>query len=129
MKSFKNELKDTNKMLSIEKKMKEEIIGEEDYKFLIKQADQGVPRAYYILGRIDLLQKEDEASAMKWFELLLKHGNQYVLFSAANFFASFDDLYIDQAMRFLKRAAWRQHPIAKRMLKFMKEHPFELPKA
>ena len=47
MKSFKNELKDTNKMLSIEKKMKEEIIGEEDYKFLTKQADKGIPRALY----------------------------------------------------------------------------------
>ena len=129
MKNYKTDSKKCFKMLDIEKQVTKEKIGEKDINLLLELADEGTPRAYFILGKIELIQNNNEAKAMEWFDLVLQKGNQFVLFSAANFFASYDDLYIDQAMKFLRRAAWRQHPIAKRMLKFMKEYPFKLPEA
>ena len=129
MENYKTDSKKCFKMLDIEKQVTKEKIGEKDINLLLELADEGTPRAYFILGKIELIQNNNEAKAMEWFDLVLQKGNQFVLFSAANFFASYDDLYIDQAMKFLRRAAWRQHPIAKRMLKFMKEYPFKLPEA
>lgn len=48
---------------------------------------------------------------------------------ASGIFAFLGDEFYDWSMKCLKRAAWRQHPIAKRMYKTMKENPYKFPEA
>lgn len=108
----------TNDKLTIEEK---EFIGD--------KASSGSPIAEFTYGLYYLLNENDEKTAEEWWNKFFNHSNGDALWVASGIFAYLGDEYYDWSMKCLKRAAWRQHPIAKRMYKDMKEHPFKFPEA
>jgi|GEM_PF-4319846 len=129
-------MKNTTKLTSeidliirIEKKLGRENLSQEEVKFMVDSANSGVPRQMFNYGVYLYLMNHDEQESRSWFNKTLKKMNGYGLLRCSGVLAGLGEEWIDDSMRFLRRAAWRQNPIAKRMLKEMKEHPFGFPKA
>ena len=101
----------------------------EESDFIKGQAKTGSPLGEFIYGLYYLLNQNDEKSAEEWWNKFFYHSNGDALWVASGIFAYLGDEYYDWSMRCLRRAAWRQHPIAKGMLKDMKEHPYKFPEA
>ena len=101
----------------------------EEIGFIKKEADGGSPLAEFIYGLYYFLNERDLASAEKWWNKFFYHSNGDALWVASGIFAFLGDEFYDWSMKCLKRAAWRQHPIAKRMYKTMKENPYKFPEA
>lgn len=116
-------------LFEIESKLGKESLTNEELSTMKKQAEKGSPRWEFVWGEIELFEFNSEKNAIEWFEKALKHMNGTGLLRCSEILASIGDEWADLSMRFLKRAAWRQNPIAKGMLKQMKENPFELPQA
>ena len=109
-------------------KTTEKLTIEESY-FIKGQAETGSPLGEFIYGLYYLLNQNDEKSAEEWWNKFFYHSNGDALWVASGIFAYLGDEYYDWSMKCLRRAAWRQHPIAKGMLKDMKEHPYKFPEA
>ena len=92
-------------------------------------AEDGTPRPELLYGIYLFLGLNDLKTAEEWWEKFIKHANGLILFEASGIFAYLGDEFYEWSMRCLRRSAWRQFPIAKRMLKQMKEHPFKFPEA
>ncbi len=106
-----------------------EALSEEETTFLKDFANTGSPRGEFIYGLYLLLHQNNESEAEVWWNKFFYHSNGFALWRASGIFAYLGDEYYEWSMKCLKRSAWRQFPIAKRMLKEMKEYPFEFPKA
>ena len=104
-------------------------LSEDEVSFLKEKAENGSPRYEFLYGLYFLLDRQDEKTASVWWEKCLKHANSEALWKYSGIFASLGDEYYEWSMRFLRRSAWRQHPIAKRMLKEMKKNPYQFPEA
>ena len=94
-----------------------------------EEAEQGTPRAEFDWGLIQIYCFNDVKNAQEWFDKCLKHMNGDGLLRCSGIFANMGDEWIDYSIKYLKRAAWRQNPIAKRMIIKMKECPFKYPEA
>ena len=116
-------------LVKIERKIGKEILTKDELEIMRKEANQGAPRWEFNWGLIELFEFNNEKIAIEWFEKTLKHMNGYGLLRCSGILASIGDEWADMSMRYLKRAAWRQNPIAKRMLKYMKEYPYQFPQA
>ncbi len=101
----------------------------EESDFIKGQAETGSPLGEFIYGLYYLLNQNDEKSAEEWWNKIFYHSNGDALWVASGIFAYLGDEYYDWSMKCLRRAAWRQHPIAKGMLKDMKAHPYKFPEA
>jgi len=129
LKKLELELKEMSK---IEKKVGIENLTNEETNFLLEQIKEGVPRANIIYGQYLLFEKGQKEEAIEQFNLFLKNANGLALFFGSEIFAKMsndDEEWIEWSMKCLRRSAWRQFPIAKMMLKDMKEHPFKFPEA
>ncbi|MCR4562864.1 MAG: hypothetical protein K5694_06670 [Bacilli bacterium] len=93
------------------------------------KAEGGSPRYQFDYGLHFLFDKQDEKTASTWWEKCLKHANGEALWKFSGVFASLGDEYYEWSMRFLRRSAWRQFPLAKGMLKEMKANPYKFPEA
>lgn len=129
-------MKNTTKLISeidliirIEKKLGRENLSQEEVKFMVDSANSGVPRQMFNYGVYLYLMNHDEEESRSWFNKTLKKMNGYGLLRCSGVLAGLGEEWIEDSVKFLKRAAWRQNPIAKRMIKMMKEHPFDFPKA
>lgn len=129
MKNTTNLQKEIALILAIEKKLGAQELTTEEVNFMVTEASRGVPRQVFNYGVYIFLLNHNEEEARSWFNKALKAMNGYALLRASGKLAELGDQFIDDSMRYLRRAAWRQNPIAKRMLKFMKEHPFVFPSA
>ena len=136
MKSVKNlNLKrlssDLEKSFKIEAKMLKtnDKLTEEEIDFLKNRAEEGCPRDQFNYGLYYLLNEGNEKEAEVWWNKFFYHSNGFALWRASGIFAYLGDEYYEWSMKCLRRSAWRQFPIAKRMLKEMKEHPFIFPEA
>lgn len=78
----------------------------------------------YATFYVKMMKKAEE-----WRNKFFYRSNGYGLWKASRIFASLGDEYYDWPMKCLRRAAWRQHPLAKRMYKIMKENPYKFPEA
>jgi hypothetical protein len=101
----------------------------EEKKFIKGKADAGSPLAEFTYGLYYLLNESDEKTAEEWWNKFFYHSNGDALWIASGIFAFLGDEYYDWSMKCLRRAAWRQHPIAKAMYKEMKENPYKFPEA
>lgn len=128
MQNFSKPQLDSFQLIELEKKLKEKSITTEEINLIKEDAEAGCPRAMFVMAKY-YLENNNEPEAFKWFNALYKKANGYLLFETSNYLASYDDLYADEAIKFLRHAAWRQHPIAKLMYAFMKENPFKFPDA
>ncbi len=109
-------------------KTTEPLTGEE-IAFLKRHAEGGSPLGEFHLGLYYLLYENNEQEAEQWWTRFFYRSNGYGLFKASAIFAFLGDQYYEWSMKCLRRSAWRQFPIAKMMLKEMKEHPFRFPQA
>lgn len=78
----------------------------------------------YATFYVKMMKKAEE-----WWNKFFYRSDGYGLWKASGIFASLGDEYYDWPMKRLRRAAWRQHPLAKRMYKIMKENPYKFPEA
>ena len=129
MKNVPNLEKEIRLISAIERKIGTAKLNQEELNFMLDEARRGVPRQVFNYGLYIYYETFNEEEARRWFDKALKSMNGYGLLRASGKLAELGDAFIDDSMRFLRRAAWRQNPIAKRMLKFMKEHPYQLPQA
>ncbi len=136
MKTVKNQsLKrmsfDLEKHFKIEVKLltTNERLTDEEVAFLKRRSDEGAPIAEFSYGLYYLLNQNDEKTAEEWWNKFFYHANGWALWKASGIFAYLGDQYYEWSMRCLRRSAWRQFPIAKDMLKAMKETPFKFPEA
>ena len=106
-----------------------EPLSDGEANFLKDYASSGSPRGEFIYGLYLLLHQNNESEAEVWWNKFFYHSNGFALWRASGIFAYLGDEYYEWSMRCLRRSAWRQFPIAKRMLKEMKEHPFKFPEA
>ena len=106
-----------------------ERLTQEEIDFLKARADEGSPLGEFDYGLYYLLMERDEKTADEWWNKFFYHCNGEGLLRASGIFAYLGDEYYDWSMKCLRRSAWRQNPIAKGMLKDMKEHPFKFPEA
>ena len=115
----------------IEAKMLKTIkpLSTDEIEFLKAQAEEGSPLGQFNYGLYYLLYENDEKTAEEWWNKFFYRSNGYGLWKASGIFAFLGDEYYDWSMKCLRRAAWRQHPIAKRMYKAMKENPYKFPEA
>ena len=123
---------DVLETLRIERKMlskKNEEITPEELSFILKHAESGSPLGEFDYGLYLLLYEHNEKEAEKWWTKSFYHCNGFGLWKQSGIFAYLGDEYYEWSMRCLRRSAWHQFPIAKRMLKEMKEHPFKFPEA
>ena len=122
------ELKEASR---IESKMLKttEPLTEEEKCFLKARADEGSPLGEFQCGLYYFLQENDEKTAEVWWNKFFYHANGFGLWRASGIFAYLGDEFYEWSMKCLRRSAWRQFPISKRMLKFMKEHPYKFPEA
>lgn len=104
-------------------------LSEEEINFLRCRAEEGSPLGEFIYGLYYLLHKKDEKTAEEWWNKFFYHSNGLALWKASGIFAYLGDEYYEWSMKCLRRSAWRQFPIAKGMLKEMKEHPYRFPEA
>ncbi len=125
MKTLQNLRAESLKMITIQQKIGKEVLTKEDIDFLMHLVEEKIPGAYFILGKYELVQNGNETETKKWFDLYYQEANGYGLFEAANFLINYDD-YKDYAISFMKRAAWKKHIDAIRIIKFMNENPFEV---
>ena len=136
MKNIKNKdlersFKDLQECWRIEAKLLKtnEQLTIEESDFIKAEANSGSPLGEFIYGLYYLLNLQDEKKAEEWWTKFFYHSNGEALWKASGIFAFFGDEYYDWSMKCLRRAAWRQHPIAKAMYKEMKENPFKFPEA
>ena len=129
MKNIKNLQNEIALILAIEKKLGVQEFTSEEHNFMVSEASRGVPRQMFNYGLYLFYLNHDEEEARSWFNKALKKMNGYGLLRASGKLAELGEEWIEDSMKFLRRSAWRQNPIAKRMLKFMKEHPYQFPKA
>lgn len=101
----------------------------DEVSFIKTRAEEGVPKNEFVLGLYYLIQEENEFEADKWWTKFFYHANGYGLWKASGIFAYLGDQYYEWSMRCLRRSAWRQFPIAKRMLKAMKLSKFKFAQA
>ena len=129
--SLKRLSSDLKEALRIEDKLLKtnDRLTEEEILFLKREAEGGAPAAEFRYGLYFLLDKNDEKTAEEWWNKFFYHCNGFGLWRASGIFAYLGDQYYEWSMHCLRRSAWHQFPIAKRMLKFMKEHPFKFPEA
>ena len=118
--------KEAERIIELERKLDSlHPFSEEDEKDLKQMADEGSPRMMFDYG-VYLFRNaktfEDMNVARSYLDKAKKDGNAYLLFRMSHFYACVNDQ--EESMSCLKRAAWRKHPIAIRMLKTMKENPF-----
>lgn len=115
----------------IEEKMlhSTEPLTDKEIHYLKEHAESGAPLAEFNYGLYYLLFKKDEKTAEEWWNKFFYHSNGFGLWKASGIFAYLGDEYYEWSMKCLRRSAWRQFPIAKGMLKDMKEHPFHFPEA
>ena len=104
-------------------------LSADEIEFLKAQAEEGSPLGQFNYGLYYLLCENDEKTAEEWWNKFFYRSNDYGLLKASGIFAFLGDEYYDWSMKCLRRAAWRQHPIAKRMYKAMKENPYKFPEA
>ena len=104
-------------------------LSEKEIRFLKARAEEGVPLGEFSYGLYYLLHLNDEKTAEEWWNKFFYHSNGEALWKASGIFSFLGDEYYDWSMKCLKRAAWRQHPIAKAMYKEMKQNPFKFPEA
>ena len=100
-----------------------------EIEFIKNEADGGSPLAEFIYGLYYFLNESNQEEAEVWWNKFFYHSNGDALWVASGIFAFLGDEFYDWSMKCLKRAAWRQHPIAKRMYKTMKENPYKFPEA
>lgn len=122
---------DLEHYLNLEEKLltTNDMLSEDEVTFIKKRAEKETPIAEFIFGLYYLLNLNDEETAEKWWNKFFYHSNGFALWKASGIFAYLGDQYYEWSMKCLRRSAWRQFPIAKRMLKDMKEHPFKFPEA
>ena len=101
----------------------------EEISFLKERAEEGSPLGEFQYGLYYLLHENDEKTAEVWWNKFFYHANGFGLWRASGIFAYLGDEYYEWSMKCLRRSAWRQFPISKRMLKTMKEHPYRFPEA
>ena len=106
-----------------------EKLTKEEVTFVKEEADSGKPIAEFIYGLYYFLNESDLSSAEKWWNKFFYHSNGDALWVASGIFAFLGDEFYDWSMKCIRRAAWRQHPIAKAMYKEMKENPHKFPEA
>lgn len=121
--------KEITLILAIEKKLGVQELTVEEHNFMVSEAERGVPRQVFNFGLYLYYLNHNEEEAKSWFNKALKTMNGYGLLRASGQLAELGDAFIEDSMRFLRRSAWRQNPIAKRMLKIMKANPFQFPQA
>ena len=102
-------------------------LTDDEIQFLKAIAEKGMPVGEFIYGLFFLLNKEDARTAEEWWNKFFYHANGFALWRASGIFAYLGDEYYEWSMKCLKRSAWKQFPIAKRMYKYMKQHPYEFP--
>ena len=136
MKNIKNKdlersFKDLQECWRIEAKLLKtnEQLTIEESDFIKKEASSGSPLGEFIYGLYYLLNLQDEKTAEEWWSKFFYHSNGEALWKASDIFAFLGDEYYDWSMKCLRRAAWRQNPIAKAMYKEMKENPYKFPEA
>lgn len=129
MKNLLNVKEEIRLISAIESKLGVAKLNQEELNFMLDSASRGVPRQVFNYGLYIYYETYNEEEARVWFDKALKSMNGYALLRASGKLAELGDAFIDDSMKFLRRSAWRQNPIAKRMLKFMKEHPYKLPEA
>ena len=132
--SLKTINKEFKEILRIESIIGTKDITESDANFLKKRAESGSPRAMFDYGLFLLINKEIKEDAILWFNRHLKVCNGYGLWRASGIFAQLFDEYQDLdwyewSIKCLRRSAWRQFKLAKKMLKDMKENPYSFPEA
>lgn len=71
----------------------------------------------------------NEEEARVWFNKALQVMNGHGLLRASEKLSELGEAFIEDSMKSLNRSAWKQNPIVKRMIKFMKENPFKFPSA
>ena len=113
----------------IEAKIGKEALTKAELEIIRNKADQGVPHWEFNWALIELFDFNSEKNAIDWFEKALEHMNGDGLLRCSGILASIGDEWEEMSMRYLRRAAWRQNPIAKRMIKAMRENPFHFPEA
>lgn len=116
-------------LIKIEAKIGKKTLSKEEVETMRKEAGKGAPHWEFTWGLIELFEFNNEKAALEWFEKTLRHMNGFGLLRCSGILAGLGDEWIDLSMRYLRRAAWRQNPIAKRMLKYMKDYPFHHPQA
>lgn len=121
---LKEALRIQDKLLKTNKRL-----TEEEASFLKKEAEGGAPAAEFRYGLYILLDLNDEKTAEVWWTKFFYHANGFGLWKASGIFAYLGDEYYEWSMKCLRRSAWRQFPIAKRMIKAMKETPYRFPEA
>lgn len=129
MKNSTNLKNEFDLIFSIERKLGRENLTDNELNFLTSEASKGTPRQMFNYGYYIYLTTNNEEEARTWFNKALKVMNGHGLLRASGKLAELDDAFIEDSMKFLRRSAWRQNPIAKRMIKFMKENPFKFPAA
>ena len=129
MKNSTNLKNEIDLIISIERKLGRENLNDKELDFLTKEANNGTPRQMFNYGYYIYLTTNNEEEARVWFNKAFKVMNGHGLLRASGKLAELGDAFIEDSIKFLKRSAWRQNPIAKRMIKFMKENPFKFPTA
>ena len=117
--------------IRIENKMLKttEQLTQSEIEFLKGHAECGSPMGEFDLGLYYILFKRDEKTAEEWWNKFFYHSNGLALWKASGIFAFLGDEYYEWSMKCLRRSAWRQFPIAKRMLKAMGKNPYKFPEA
>lgn len=106
-----------------------EQLTQTEIEFLKGHAECGSPLGEFDYGLYYIIYKHDEKAAEEWWNKFFYHSNGIGLWKASGIFAYLGDEFYEWSMKCLRRSAWRQFPIAKRMLKAMEKNPYQFPEA